>query len=137
MITLILAAVVFAACVCLRHVLLRKPRKTRSFWKGRIRLTAMWNDGAAFSLPVKQKLVVLLSIVTLPLVWLFRAWSAIGAGLVLGGGLSNLWERLRHRRVYDYISFPKVPKLGRFVWNLADFAIIIGGLLLVLFEQDL
>ena len=32
-------------------------------------------------------------------------------------------------------SFPSWPKLGRYVWNLADFAILLGGLLLTLFER--
>ncbi|WP_300638328.1 signal peptidase II, partial [uncultured Oscillibacter sp.] len=54
-------------------------------------------------------------------------------GLVAGGGLSNLWERLRRGRVYDYLRFPKAPgPLGRYVYNLADLAIFLGaaGLLL-------
>ena len=48
------------------------------------------------------KLVAALSFLILPLVWVFRRRNPIGAGLALGGGLSNLWERLRHGRVYDY-----------------------------------
>ena len=103
--------------------------------EGRIRLTALWNDGAAFSLPLKRKLVTALSILILPLVWVFRRRSPIGAGLALGGGLSNLWERLRRGVVYDYVQFPKLPKIGRYVWNLADLAILIGGLLLALLER--
>ena len=54
----------------------------------------------------------------------------VGAGLALGGGLSNLAERLRHGRVYDYVRFPKAPKpANRYVYNLADFAIAAGGVL--------
>ena len=98
MLTLLIAAAVLAACTGLRRFLNREGRKDRTFWGGRIRLTALWNDGAAFSLP---------------LVWVFRRRSPIGAGLALGGGLSNLWERLKNRRVYDYVQFPKLPKLGR------------------------
>ena len=48
-------------------------------------------------------------------------------------GLSNLWERLRRGRVYDYLRFPRAPGfLGRYVYNLADLAIFLGaaGLLL-------
>ena len=63
--------------------------------------------------------------------WSGRAPAA--AGLVLGGGLSNLWERLRYGRVYDYLRFPRVPgPLGRYVYNLADLALFLGaaGLLL-------
>lgn len=114
-----------------------EPRgpEDRTFWGGRIRLTALWNDGAAFSLPLKRPLVSALSILILPLVWVFRRRSPIGAGLALGGGLSNLWERLKNRRVYDYVQFPKLPKLGRYVWNLADFAILLGGVLLALLDR--
>ena len=98
-------------------------------------MTALWNDGAAFGLPLKRTLVTALSILILPLVWVFRRRSPIGAGLALGGGLSNLWERLRCGAVYDYVQFPKLPKIGRYVWNLADLAILIGGLLLALLER--
>lgn len=118
-----------------RWFLNRPERKDAFFWGERIRLTALWNDGAAFSLPLKRKLVTALSILILPLVWVFRRRSPIGAGLALGGGLSNLWERLRRGAVYDYVQFPKLPKIGRYVWNLADLAILIGGLLLALLER--
>ena len=109
MLTLFTAAAVLAACACLRQLLNRPERKDAFFWGGRIRLTALWNDGAAFSLPLKRKLVTALSILILPLVWVFRRRSPIGAGLALGGGLSNLWERLRRGAVYDYVQFPKLP----------------------------
>ena len=136
MLTLFIAAVVLAACTALRWFLNRAGRRDASVWKGRIHLTALWNDGAAFSLPLKRRLVAALSILILPLVWIFRHRSPVGAGLALGGGLSNLWERLRHKRVYDYVQFPKVPKLGRYVWNLADFAILLGGLLMALSRRE-
>ena len=113
MLTLFTAAAVLAACACLRQLLNRPERTDAYFWKGRVRLTALWNDGAAFGLPLKRTLVTALSILILPLVWVFRRGSPIGAGLALGGGLSNLWERLRRGAVYDYVQFPKLPKIGR------------------------
>ena len=52
---------------------------------------------------------------------------------MLGGGLSNLMERLLHGKVYDYLQFPKAPgRLKRYVYNLADFAILLGGIGLLL-----
>ena len=87
--TLFIAAAIFAACVGLRRYLDRPERTDREFGNGRIRLTALWNEGAAFSLPLKRGWVVLLSILILPFVWLFRRRSPLGAGLALGGGLSN------------------------------------------------
>ena len=135
MLTILVAAAVFAACVLLRWHLNRPERKAKTAWGGCVQLMALWNEGAAFRLPLKRKTVAALSVLILPLVWLFRKRNPVGAGLALGGGLSNLWERLRHGRVYDYVRFPKLPKLGRYVWNLADFAILLGGLLLALFER--
>ena len=133
--TLFIAAAIFAACGGLRRYLDRPERTDREFGNGRIRLTALWNEGAAFSLPLKRGWVVLLSILILPFVWLFRRRSPLGAGLALGGGLSNLWERVRYGRVYDYVRFPKLPRLWRYVWNLADFAIVLGGTLLALLDR--
>ena len=133
--TMFIPAAIFAACVGRRRYLDRPARTDREFGNGRIRLTALWNEGAAFSLPLKRGWVVLLSILILPFVWLFRRRSPLGAGLALGGGLSNLWERVRYGRVYDYVRFPKLPRLWRYVWNLADFAIVLGGTLLALLDR--
>lgn len=83
MLTLFTAAAVLAACACLRRF--DRPERTDAyFWKGRVRLTALWNDGAAFGLPLKRTLVTALSILILPLVWVFRRRSPIGAGTGLG-----------------------------------------------------
>lgn len=44
-----------------------------------------------------------------------------------------LWERLRHGRVFDYLQFPKAPgALRRYVYNLADLAILAGAVTLLL-----
>ena len=61
MLTLCIAAAVLATCTALRWFLNRPERKDEAFWNGRIRLTALWNEGAAFSLPMKRKLVAALS----------------------------------------------------------------------------
>ena len=92
----------------------------------------MWNQGAAFSLPIPARALPLASAAALGLLWVNRRWSPLGMGLILGGGLSNLYERVRHGRVYDYVQFPKAPKpLRRYVFNLADFAILSGCILLL------
>ena len=60
-------------------------------------------------------------------------YGSQAAGALLGGGLSNLWERLRHGRVLDYLRVPKAPgMLKRYTYNLADLAIFLGAALLVL-----
>ena len=93
--------------------------------------------GAAFGLPLGREMLVLLSTLALAATALFwRRRNPIGAGLVLGGGVSNLWERLRHGKVLDYLRFPALPgKLGKYVYNLADLALFLGALLLALLPR--
>lgn len=56
-----------------------------------------------------------------------------GLTLLLGGAFSNTYDRLHRKYVVDYISF-HVPckKLRSIVFNLGDFAIMIGALLTVI-----
>lgn len=127
------AAAVLSACRLVRWYLCRTSRRETTLWGGRVHLTELWNGGAAFGLPIGQKAVLAGSFGALLAVLLCGRRKPAAAGLVLGGGLSNLWERLRLGRVYDYIRFPGAPgRLGRYVYNLADAAIFLGaaGLLL-------
>ena len=49
------------------------------------------------------------------------AEGRLGTGLLLGGGLSNLYERVRRGRVLDYLRFPRAPGvLKKYTYNLAD-----------------
>lgn len=130
---LFIAAAVAAACAAARRTLCRAGRRETDHWGGRIRLTMLWNSGGAFGLPLGQRPLLALSLGALAGVVLCRRRNPAAAGLVLGGGLSNLWERLRRGQVYDYLRFPKVPgPVGRYVYNLADLALFLGaaGLLL-------
>ena len=44
----------------------------------------------------------------------------LGMAFILGGGISNTYDRLRKRYVVDYIP------VGKYVYNLSDFFIFIG-----------
>lgn len=137
MITLLTAALTLTACTLARWYLERPGRRERSALGGRIKLTALWNRGAAFGLPLGREALMALSALVLGVTVLFRRRSPFGAGLVLGGGLSNLWERLRYGKVLDYLRFPAAPgKLKKYVYNLADLALFLGALLLALFPRE-
>ena len=132
-IILLTGAVVFG-CQCARWYLEREDRKESEHLGGRIRLTALRNDGSAFGLlPIKGGALAALSAAVMALcVWLYRG-CRLGCALLLGGGISNLWERVRHGSVFDYIVFPKASeKLRRYVFNLADIAIFLGAIAIVL-----
>ena len=123
-----IAAVVAALCALTRRLLWDHPASAG----GVIQFKPLWNRGAAFGLPVGRRAVAALSGLCLTWVWLCRGRNPVGAGLLLGGGTSNLWERLCHGRVFDYVHFPKAPgPLRHYVFNLADFAILAGVLALL------
>ncbi len=54
-----------------------------------------------------------------------------GLALLTGGALSNLYDRCRKGYVVDYISFQTpIQRLSRLVFNLSDFFIMAGALLI-------
>ena len=133
MLTLLIALVILIACTKVRWLLDRPTRRESQHIEGYVELTKLWNEGASFGLSIPRKIVTALSILGLGFLWRERKGAPAAAGLVLGGGLSNLLERLRSGRVYDYLRFPKAPgKLKRYVYNLADLAIFLGGIGLLL-----
>jgi signal peptidase II len=104
-----------------------------------LRLVDTRNSGAAFS--VGTRATVLFTAVAIVVVVVIlraaqrlrsRGW-AVCLGLLLGGALGNLVDRLFRApgifrgRVVDWIELPHWP-----VFNLADSAIVIGGCLAVL-----
>lgn len=123
------AGAVAAACEALRRCLRENPQWKGRYAGGRVRLTALWNEGAAFDLRIRPSLLVAASVGVLASLWTKRKRHPVSAGLILGGGVSNLMERLRAGRVYDYVQFPRAAgRLKRYVFNLADFTIFLGCL---------
>lgn len=131
--TIFTALTVFGGCAVVRRCLERPEHREEELCRGRVRLRRYWNQGAAFSLPVPAKLLPAASGAALGAVWHQRKRAPLGVGLLLGGGLSNLYERVWNGQVFDYIQFPKAPGiLRRYVFNCADFAIFTGGAVLLL-----
>lgn len=70
-------------------------------------------------------------------VFSFKGNSFLKAGLavLLGGAYSNTYDRLRRKYVMDYISFPvQNRKIRNIVFNISDFAIMIGAVLILIGE---
>lgn len=128
--TLFTALTAWSGCAAARLYLDRSSRRDEDLLGGRVRLKSMWNEGAAFSLPLPAEGLPLASAAALALLWTRRRRCPLGTGLILGGGLSNLSERLTEGRVYDYLQFPRAPRpLDRYVFNLADLCVLAGGAL--------
>ena len=134
--TLFTALAAWSGCAAARLYLDRTSRRDGDHFGGRVRLKSMWNEGAAFSLPIPAEGLPLASAAALALLWARRRRCPLGTGLILGGGLSNLQERLTEGRVYDYLQFPRAPgPLNRYVFNLADLCVLAGGGLCLLRER--
>jgi signal peptidase II len=97
------------------------------------RLTHTENTGLAFGIGQGQGFVLAVTVVALALVVLWFAldpgrpglWLAVG--LLAGGALGNLADRVRLDAVTDFIDPPLWP-----AFNVADIAITLGALGLVL-----
>jgi signal peptidase II len=104
-----------------------------------LRFTLAWNQGAAFSMPwggplfltvITAAAAVMVSI----FIWKSGKRSPLflaGLGAILGGALGNLLDRFMYGKVVDFID------IGFTGWrwptfNVADIAITIGGILLVI-----
>ncbi|MFZ9669692.1 MAG: signal peptidase II [Solirubrobacterales bacterium] len=95
---------------------------------GPLDLTLTYNDGIAFGLASGGgPLVIFLALVALVALGFFVAsappgWpTAVAGGLILGGALGNLLDRLTRGEVVDFVSVPFWP-----AFNLADTAITVG-----------
>lgn len=57
----------------------------------------------------------------------------LGTALIAGGAVSNTYDRMQRGYVVDYIGFAKVgKKLAKITYNLGDFAIFAGTVLVFL-----
>lgn len=134
--TLFTTLAAWSGCTAARLYLDRTSRRDEDLFGGRVRLKSLWNEGAAFSLPIPAEGLPLASAAALALLWTRRRRCPLGTGLILGGGLSNLQERLTEGRVYDYLQFPRAPEpLNRYVFNLADLCVFAGGALCIVRDR--
>ncbi len=104
-------------------------------------LVSAWNRGVGFSLLTMNLAsgpyilsALALAIAGVLLIWLFRTARAIPAlalGLIIGGALGNVVDRLRLGAVFDFIDV----HLAGYHWpafNLADSALSIGVVMLII-----
>ncbi len=96
---------------------------------GPIQFKLTRNPGSAFGLPTPPWAAISVSIIVcvVVLVYLLRSaqarprWSGVALGLVVGGAIGNLVDRVRMGAVVDFIDLRVWP-----VFNVADIAITLG-----------
>lgn len=100
---------------------------------GPLKLTLSHNEGVAFGLASGSGIgLIIVTLIALGVVlWLFsrdpaRPGMWVATGLLTGGALGNLVDRLRHGHVTDFIELPHWPP-----FNLADCGITCGVVILL------
>lgn len=96
---------------------------------GAIAISYVRNTGAAFGLLANQSLLITFAaLVGIAAIFLYYAhpplqtlWIRAGLGLILGGAIGNLADRLRLGYVIDFIDLRVWP-----VFNVADSCITVG-----------
>jgi signal peptidase II len=97
---------------------------------GIFNISRVHNYGAAFG--ILQQYTTLLIIVSLLIIVLLlysyfdlvkTGWSTLFGGLIVGGALGNLLDRIAYGYVVDFIDFIVWPS-----FNVADSAITVGGI---------
>ena len=140
---LCIVALIFAGELGIKNYVEKKQNagEEKEICKGRILLRKYHNKGACMNLGEKKSNVVaglsLILTAALALVFLFtltrhgNGWLKAGLSLLLGGAFSNTYDRLKRKYVVDYFSFGvKWAPLRAIVFNISDFCILIGALII-------
>jgi signal peptidase II len=101
-------------------------------------LTHVANTGVAFGLfPRLGGLFAILSVVVVVLIVVFQRsvpshalWLHGALGLVTGGAIGNVVDRIARGHVVDFIDVNLLPLAAWPVFNLADSAVVVGVLVL-------
>jgi signal peptidase II len=103
-------------------------------------LVMVWNPGVSYGLfpahgPLGSWMLATFSLAAVGVLgwWLWRATRTIlsvGLGLVIGGALGNLVDRLIYQKVADFFHF-YVRGYDWYVFNVADCAITVGVIVLL------
>ena len=145
MIYAVLAAAIFLLDLGIKNQVEKKGTEgeEQKIGNGILLLRKYHNRGAFFNTGEDRSWLVAILSVALTLImtvlflvtFSFRGSRRLKTGLafLLGGAYSNTYDRLRRHYVVDYVSFPvKNKAIRRIVFNISDFCIIIGALLMVL-----
>ena len=106
--------------------------------EGVFRLTQVQNTGSAFGLfPSQTVMLTIISIIAILGLFLAlryrllrNAWASLSLGLLLGGSLGNLADRVRLGYVTDFIDIGLKDGWRFYTFNVADSAITVGAIVM-------
>ena len=99
-------------------------------WNRGVSFSLLWQDSDTGSLLLCGFLIVIVALLS-RMAWRARdRLSALGLGLIIGGALGNLYDRLAWHAVFDFL-FVHLGRTPLFVCNIADIPITLGALCLL------
>ncbi len=112
-----------------------------------LNLRMAWNTGINFGLfggngdMMRWILIALALVITLGVLWWMHRdppgrWGFAAAGLLVGGALGNVIDRILYGAVADFLNMSCCGIENPYAFNVADISIFIGALGLVVFTGD-
>ena len=91
-------------------------------------------NNSIFPLFIQTGALVLLTVFAVPALFSgnTRPLIKLGVALMVSGAGENVLDRLIYGGVLDYLQFPKLKWIGKIVFDLADFFLLLGSLILVI-----
>ena len=110
-----------------------------------LNLRMAWNRGINFGLFAGDDALTRIVLIALALaicawvwVWVRREggglWMQVSAGVLIGGALGNVIDRIRYGAVADFLNMSCCGLTNPFAFNVADIAIFVGAAGLVVFS---
>lgn len=127
---------------CIKKYMEQQGKKANKSY-GKVSIRHCQNKGAMYSLGKnkpdfvkKASLVISVGVAWKWLAAMFgkkNAMKSAGYSMLLGGSMSNLWDRWKRGYVVDYIHV-NVRYLKKIIFNISDVCIVFGGILVALAE---
>jgi signal peptidase II len=135
----VLALDQFTKNAVINNLMLGESQRLIPFLYPFFQVTRSENNGAAFGfLPQAGDIFLIIALVVVVIMVIFyprvpekARLTRFALGLIVGGALGNAFDRINHGAVIDFIHYT-IPGIVSNVSNLADHAIVIGVLVIVL-----
>ena len=112
-------------------------------WDPFINFRMAWNTGINFGIQLADKwiLISLALVICAWVVWWMnrdrpRAIVQVAAGLVVGGAIGNVVDRIVYGAVADFLNMSCCGFENPYSFNVADISIFLGAIALILLTND-
>jgi signal peptidase II len=125
------------------HALDLKTNGGMVIWDPFINFRMAWNTGINFGIQLGDRwiLIALAMLICAWVVWWMnrdrpRPVVQIAAGMVIGGAIGNVIDRIFYGAVADFLNMSCCGLENPYSFNVADISIFIGAFLLILTTND-